>query len=52
MIESNEDMRFSILYLSVRLTEKEILDLSLRKSEKCLPENEISSFVLLAVEET
>ena len=44
-------MRFSIFVLSVGLTKKEILDLSLRKSEKCSPENEISSFVLLAIEE-
>ena len=44
-------MRFSIFVLSVGLTKKEILDLSLRKSEKCSPENEISSFALLAIEE-
>ena len=50
-LESNEDMKFSISVLSVGLTKKEILDLFLRKSEKCLCENEILSFVLLAIEE-
>ena len=44
-------MTFSISFLSVGLTKKEILDLFLRKSEKCLCENEILSFFLLAVEE-
>ena len=51
LLESNEDMTFSISVLSVGLTKKEILDLFLRKSEKCLCENEILSFVLLAIEE-
>ena len=51
LLESNEDMTFSISVLSVRLTKKEILDLFLRKSEKCLCENEILSFVLVAIEE-
>ena len=41
LLESNEDMTFSISVLSVGLTKKEILDLFLRKSEKCLCENEI-----------
>ena len=50
LLESNEDMTFSISVLSVGLTKKEILDLFLRKSEKCLCENEILSFVLLAIE--
>ena len=51
LLESNEDMTFSISVLSVGLTKKEILDLFLRKSEKCLCENEILSFVLVAIEE-
>ena len=51
LLESNEDMTFSISVLSVGLTKKEILDLFLRKSEKCLCENEIFSFVLLVIEE-
>ena len=51
LLESNQDMAFSISVLSVELTKKEILDLFLRKSEKCLCENEILRFVLLAVEE-
>ena len=51
LLESNEDMKFSISDLSVGLTKKEILDLFLRKSEKCLCENEILSFVLPAIEE-
>ena len=44
-------MTFSISALPVRLTKKEILELFLRKAEKCLCENEILSFVLLAIEE-
>ena len=44
-------MTFSISILSVGLTKKEILDLFLRKFEKCLCENEILSFILLAVQE-
>ena len=51
LLESNQDMIFSISVLSVELTKKEILDLFLRKSGKCLCENEILRFVLLAVEE-
>ena len=51
LLESNEDMTFSISVLSVGLTKKEILDLFLKKSEKCLCENEVSNFVLLAIEE-
>ena len=39
ILESNEDMIFSISILSVGLIKKEILDLFLRKSEKCLCEN-------------
>ena len=34
LLESNEDITFSISVLSVGLTKKEILDLFLRKSEK------------------
>ena len=41
LLESNEDMTSSISVLSVGLTRKEILDLFLRKSEKCLCENEL-----------
>ena len=41
LLESNEDMIFSVSVLSVGLTKKEALDLFLRKSEKCLCENEI-----------
>ena len=44
-------MIFFISVLSVGRTKKEILDLFLRKSGKCLYENEILSFVLLAIEE-
>ena len=51
LLESNEDMTFSISVLSVGLTKKEISDLFLRKSEKCLRENEILSFALLVIEE-
>ena len=51
LLESNEDMTSSISVLSVGLTKKEILDLFLRKSEKCLCENEILSFVLVTIEE-
>ena len=50
-LESNEDVTFSISVLSLELTKKEILDLFLRKSEKCLCENEILTFVLLVIEE-
>ena len=51
LLESNEDMTSSISVLSVGLTKKEILDLFLRKSEKCLCENEMLNFVLVAIEE-
>ena len=51
LLESNEDMIFSISDLSVVLIKKEILDLFFRKLEKCLWENEIFSFVLPAIEE-
>ena len=51
LLESNEDMTFSISVLSLGFTKKEISDLFLRKSEKCLCENEILSFSLLAIEE-
>ena len=47
LLESNED----ISVLSMGLTKKEILSLFLRKSEKCVCENEILHFVLLAIEE-
>ena len=51
LLESDEVMIFSISVLLVELTNKEILYLFLRKSGKCLCENEILSFVLLAIEE-
>ena len=51
LLESNEDMIFSISVLLVRLIKKEILDLFLRKSGEYLCENEILSFVLLAIKE-
>ena len=51
LLESNENMTFSISVLSMGLTKREILDLFLRKSEKCLCGNEILSFVLLAIED-
>ena len=51
VLESNEDMTFSISVLSVRLTKKEILDQFLKKSERCLCESEILSFDLLAIKE-
>ena len=50
LLESNEDMAFYASALSAGFTKKEILDLSLRKSEKYLCENEILSFVLVAIE--
>ena len=50
LLESNEDIIFSISVLSVGLAGKEILDLFLRKSEKCLCENKRLSFVLLTIE--
>ena len=46
LLGSDEDMTSSFSVLSVGLTKKEILDLFLRKSGKCLCENEILSFVL------
>ena len=51
LFECNEDMTFSISDLSVGFTKKEILNLFLRISEKCLFEIEILRFVLLAIEE-
>ena len=39
LLESNEDMIFFISILSVGLMKKKVLDLFLRKSEKCLCEN-------------
>ena len=51
LFESNEDMIFSISGSSVELIKKEILDLFLRKLEKCLCENEMSSFILPAIKE-
>ena len=50
LLESNEDMTFSISVLSVVFTKREILDLFLRKSGKYLCQNEILSFVLPAIE--
>ena len=50
-LESNEDMTFFIPVLSLGSIKNKKLDLLLRKSEKCLCENEIFSFVLLAIEE-
>ena len=44
-------MIFSIFILSVGLIKMEILDLFLRKAEKCLCENEILSLFLVAIEE-
>ena len=52
LLESNEDIIFSISVLSVGLIKKEVLDLFLRKSKKYLCENEILSFVLPEIEET
>ena len=49
LLESNEDMTFSISVLSVGLTKKKILDLFLRTSDKCLCENEILYIILLAI---
>ena len=51
LLESSQVMVFSIYVLSDALTKKEVLDLFLRKSKKCLCKNEILSFVLLAIEE-
>ena len=51
LLKSNKDMTFSISVLSVGLTKKEILDLFLRKYEKCSCENEILSFALVAIED-
>ena len=51
LLGSNEDITFSISFLSVGLKKKEILDLFLRKSEKCLCEYKILRFVLLEIEE-
>ena len=51
LLGSNEHMIFSISVLSVGLIKKGVFDLFLRKSEKCLWENDIISFVLPAIEE-
>ena len=51
LFESNEDMTFYISVLSMGLAKKEILHLFLKKSEKCLCESEILSFVLVVIEE-
>ena len=51
LLESNEHMAFSISVLSVGFTKNEILDLLLRKSKKCLCENDILSLVLLAIKD-
>ena len=51
LLEYNEDMTFSISVLSMTFIKKVILGLYLRKYEKCLCENEILCFVLLAIEE-
>ena len=40
LLESNKDIRISVSVFSVGLTKKEVLDLSLRRSEKCLCEME------------
>ena len=47
LLESNEDMKFSISVLSVRLTKKEILDLFLRQSGKCLCENVVLCYIFV-----
>ena len=39
LLESNDDMVFFMSVLSVERIEKEVLDLFLRKAEKCLCEN-------------
>ena len=44
-------MTFSISVLSKGITKKQILNVFFKKSEKCLCDNEISRFVLLAIEE-
>ena len=51
LLESNEAMTFSISALSVGLTEKEIIDPFLRKSEIRLCKTEVLSLVLLAIKE-
>ena len=51
LLESNEHMAFSISVLSVGFIKNEILDLFLRKSEKCLCENDILSLVLLTIKD-
>ena len=50
LVESKGDMTFSISVLSMGITKKEILNVFLKKSEKFLCDNEISRFVLLAIE--
>ena len=49
LLESSEDMTFFISVLSVGFTKKEMLGLFFKKSEKCLCENDILSFVVLAI---
>ena len=51
LLEFNEDTIFSISVQLVGLIKKELLDLFLRKSEKCFSETEILSFILSAIEE-
>ena len=51
LVEAKGDMTFSISVLSMGITKKEILNVFLKKSEKFLCDNEISRFVLLAIEE-
>ena len=51
LLESNEAMTFSISALLVGLTEKEIIDPLLRKSEIRLCKTEVLSLVLLAIKE-
>ena len=51
LLESNEDMVFSISVLSVGLIKKGSIRYIFKNPEKCLCEDEILSFVLPAVEE-
>ena len=51
LLESNEDMILSVSVLSVGLIKIEVSNQFLRKSEKCLFENEIMSFVLPVIAE-
>ena len=52
LLESNEDMLIYIyiFVLPAWLAKKEILDLFLRNSEKCLCENEIFKLALFTIE--